>query len=187
MNTELINNLAKEFNVNPAQLESARNVIEAAIQNGRQLGVTADQQVSLAHLAASKADCAMLLALAEVNAPLNDFDFNMATPAHLIVIKAVAYPDEGIKFIKLLNRFGVHFHHHHEKRVWPAVKVLRPMQDEQNDEWGWPTFGMEWGGWKAANAKQSLSERISRPILFWEFLKHRHSLNKVRRLVESLS
>ena len=166
-----------KFEIDPARFEKARNVIEACIQNNAPLGLSDAGDVSVAHIAASAPDCALLLALYEVGAPLEEVNNDQATPAHVVALRMVTEVEEGRRFASLASFLGLRFTQPVRADVSPAVAVV----DED-----WPTFRQQWEGWKQINARKPETGRLSWLELFLAYLRHRRVVRATRKFLQNL-
>lgn len=166
-----------KFEIDQARLDKARNLIEACQQNGAPLGLSPEGDVSVAHIAASAPDCALLLALYEVGAPLEEVNNDLATPAHVIALRMVTEIEEGRRAASLLSFLGVRFTQQVRPDVSPAIAVV---------EEDWPTWSQQWNGWKEMNARKNMSERLSTLELFLAYWRHRRTVKATRRFLRNL-
>lgn len=174
---ERVQKALTKFEIDQARFDKARNLIEACQQNGAPLGLSKEGDVSVAHIAASAPDCALLLALYEVGAPLEEVNNDGATPAHVIALRMVTEVEEGRRAASLLSFLGIRFTKPVRPDVSPAVAVV----DED-----WPTFRQQWEGWKQINSRKPETGRLSWLELFMAYLRHRRVVRSTRRFLWNL-
>lgn len=174
---ERVQKALTKFEIDPARFDKARNLIEACQQNGSPLGLSDAGDVSVAHIAASAPDCALLLALYEVGAPLEEVNNDLATPAHVLALRMVTEVEEGRRAASLLSFLGIRFTKPVRADVSPAVAVV----DED-----WPTWSQQWNGWREINARKPITERLSLVELFLAYWRHRKVVRDTRRFLWNL-
>lgn len=167
----------EKFAIDQARFDKARNLIEACQQNGAPLGLSPEGDVSVAHIAASAPDCALLLALYEVGAPMEEVNNDGATPAHVLALRMVTEVEEGQRAAGLASFLGLRFTQPVRADVSPAVAVV----DED-----WPTFRQQWNGWREINARKPITERLSWVELFLAYWRHRKVVRDTRRFLWNL-